>query len=130
MSKIKLSDKLLDKHYVKDVKSPNSILTYKNNLLKIGAKATFKKTFQKIKKSSKEFVWVLKPSQAQMSAVLLARLLGKKFLWIQNFENPPVPNFFTRLLLNQVDEILVSSRAQAKKLHALGVDRPKIKLTR
>jgi len=113
---------------VKDVKSLNSILTYKNNLLIITAKATFKKTFQKIKKSPKEFVWVEKPIVSQMAAALLIRLIGKKFLWIQNFENPPVPNFFARLLLNQADEIMVDSRRMAAKLKSLGVEKPKIKL--
>ena len=97
-------------------------------MLIITAKATFKKTFQKIKKSPKEFVWVEKPIVSQMAAALLIRLIGKKFLWIQNFENPPVPNFFARLLLNQADEIMVDSRRMAAKLKSLGVEKPKIKL--
>lgn len=113
---------------MKEVKSLNSILTYKNNLLKITAKATFKKTYDKIKKSKKEIIMLQKPDPAHMTAALLTRLLGKKFLWIQNFENPPIPNFLARLLLNQSDEILVSSRRAAAKLKSLGVEKPKIKL--
>jgi len=113
---------------VKNVKSLNFILNYKNDLLIITAKATFKKTFQKIKNCKKEIVWIQKPATAQMAAALLVRLLGKKFLWVQNFENPPVPNFFARLLLNQADEILVGSRRMAAKLKSLGVEKPKIKL--
>jgi len=113
---------------VKDTRPLASILTSNNNLLRITANTTFKKTFQKIKKSHKEFVWVLKPDFAQMMAVMLCRLTSEKFLWIQNFENPPVPNFVVRLLLNQADEILVSSRAEARKLHKFGVEKPKIRV--
>lgn len=75
-----------------------------------------------------DFVWVEKAQAKQMAAVMAAKLLGKKFLWVQSFSNPPVPNFFARLLLNQADTILVSSRKIAAKLHSLGVDKPKIRV--
>jgi len=110
---------------VTNVKFLNSILTSKNNLLIIRANSNFKKTFKRARKNQKEFLLLEKPKANQMSAVLLARLLGQKFLWIQNFENPPIPNFFTRLLLNQSDEIFVSSRKEAAKLNSLGIDKPR-----
>lgn len=96
-----------------------------SNLLVIRANTKFGRTLKKIKKSKKEFVFVEKPKLHQMLAVILARLLGQKFLWIQNFENPPVPNFLTRLLLNQSDEIIVSSRKEAAKLKSFGIDKPR-----
>ena len=65
-----------------------------------------------------------------MTVVLAGRLLGKKFFWLQAFSNPPIPGFFTRLLLNQSDEILVQSRVQASNLKSLGVEKPRIKLIR
>lgn len=108
-----------------NVKFINSILSSKNNLLIIRANSNFKKTFKRIKKSNKEFLFVEKPKANQMFAILLSRLLGQKFLWIQNFGNPPIPNFLTRLLLNQSDEIFVSSRKEAAKLKALGIDKPR-----
>ena len=108
-----------------NVKFLNSIFTSKNSLLIIKANTTFKKTFKKIRKSRKEFLLVEKPKPIQMLAVLIIRLLGQKFLWIQNFENPPTPSFFTRLLLNQADEIFVSSRKEAAKLKTLGIEKPR-----
>ena len=108
-----------------NVKFLNSIFTSHNSLLIIRANSNFKKTFKKIRKSRKEFLLVEKPKPIQMLAVLMLRLLGQKFLWIQNFENPPVPNFFARLLLNHADEIFVSSRKEAAKLESLGIDKPR-----
>lgn len=103
----------------------NSILNSYDNLLIIRSNTNFGKTLKKIKKSNKEFVFIEKPKSRQMLAVITARLTGQKFLWIQNFENPPVPNFLTRLLLNQSDEIIVASRKEAAKLKALGIDKPR-----
>lgn len=108
-----------------NVKFLNSIFTSKNSLLIIKANTTFGKTFKKIRKSRKEFLLVEKPKPTQMLAVLMLRLSGQKFLWIQNFENPPTPSFFTRLLLNQADEIFVDSRKEAAKLKSLGIDKPR-----
>jgi len=108
-----------------NVKYLNSIFSSKNNLLIIKANSNFAKTYKRIKKNNKEFILVEKPKTNQMTAVLLSRLIGKKFIWIQNFSNPPVPNFLARLLLNQSDEIFVSSRKEAAKLISLGIDKPR-----
>lgn len=108
-----------------NLKFLNSIISSKSNLLVIRANSNFKKTFKRIRKSQNELILVEKPRARQMFAVLVNRLLGKKFLWIQNFENPPVPGFLARLLLNQSDEIFVSSRKEAAKLKGLGVDKPR-----
>ena len=109
-----------------DVKTINSILNSKDNLLTVQANNNFKKILKKINRSKdKDFVWIQKPKANQMAAVLISRLLGKKFLWVQNFENPPVPSFFDRLLLNQADEIFVESRKEALKLKNLGIDKPR-----
>ena len=108
-----------------NVKFLNSIFASHNSLLIIRANTTFGKTFKKIRKNQKEFLYVEKPKANQMAAVMLSRLLAQKFLWIQNFENPPIPNFFARLLLNQSDEIFVSSRREAAKLKSLGIDKPR-----
>lgn len=62
-----------------------------------------------------------------MTAVLMARLMGKKFLWIQGFTNPPKPNFLSRLLLSQADKIIVKSKSVADKLTAFGIDKTKIR---
>ncbi len=115
---------------VTNVKFLNSTILSKNNLLTIRANNNFKKTFKRIRKSKKEFLLVEKPKSNQMFAVLISRLLGKKFLWIQNFENPPIPNFWKRLLLNQADEIFVSSRKEAAKLNSLGIDKPRKRIKR
>lgn len=111
------------------VKILTSILNSPRNLLIIKGKATFDKTFTKIAKSkNSEFVWVKKPQAVQMAAVILARISGKKFLWIQSFSNPPEPSFICRLLLNQADEIIVSGSALARKLRRFGIDKPKIRI--
>ena len=81
-----------------------------------------------MKRKKLDFVFVAKTNTAQMSAVLCAKLMGKKFLWVQSFANPPVPGFFTKLLLNQTDTILVSTKKMAAKLHSFGVDKPKIRI--
>lgn len=65
-----------------------------------------------------------------MTAVLLKRLLGKKFIWIQGFANPPKPNFISQLLLSQADRILVKSKKEAAKLKDLGIKFEKIRLPR
>lgn len=109
----------------------NQFFNSKASLLRIKANSSFAKTLKKVFKSKKaDFVWVEKPKPLQMSAVLLNKIIGKKIFWIQSFSNPPVPNFFARLLLNQADEILVESRRIAAKLKSLGVEKPKIKLIR
>lgn len=107
----------------------NQLFKSHSSLLKIKVNSSFAKTLKKIFKSKKaDFVYLQKPNALQMLAVLISRLSGKKFFWIQSFSNPPVPNFSARLLLNQSDEILVTSRQMAIKLRGLGVEKPKIKL--
>lgn len=98
-------------------------------MLSIGANTSFKKTLKKINHNKKaDVVWVQKPNPTQMSAILTARLAGKKFLWIQSFSNPPTPGLFTKLLLNQSDTIFVSSKKMAAKLRGFGVNKPKIRI--
>lgn len=113
------------------VKILSNILNSQANILTIKGEAPFAKTFSKIIKSKNiDFVWIQKALPAQMAAVVVTRLAGRKFLWIQSFSNPPEPSFITRLLLNQADEILVKSRAMAAKMKKFGVDKPRIKLLR
>lgn len=115
---------------MKNVKLLNSILN-PNNTLTLGASTSFKKILERLNKSKHfEAVWVKKPNASQMAAVILIRLTGKKFMWIQGFSNPPVPSFFTRLMLNQADIIVVSSAKNIRKLKNFGVDKPKIKINR
>ena len=113
------------------VKILTSILNSPRNLLIIKGKTTFDKTFTKIINSkNSQFVWVKQSVATQMAAVILARIIGKKSLWIQSFSNPPEPSFVCRLLLNQADEIIVSGSALARKLKKFGIDKPKIRLLR
>ncbi|OGD84157.1 hypothetical protein A2165_02910 [Candidatus Curtissbacteria bacterium RBG_13_40_7] len=113
------------------VKTPKLVKTLRPYLLTIKAKTSFSKSFSKILNSKrKDFVWVRQAKSGQMFAVLLARLLGKKFFWIQNFTNPPPPNFLARLLLTQADRIVVGSQKLANKLKFLGIDKSKIKVQR
>lgn len=111
-----------------NVSKPTLLLSSKN-VLHIGRKYSFKKIFKKIHRSKDvDVVWLEYSHPAQMSAVLITQLMGKKFLWIQNFENPPIPGFFTKLLLNQVDIIYVNNKKLAAKLHNFGIDKPKIRI--
>ena len=65
-----------------------------------------------------------------MIAVLLLKILGKKFFWVQNYKNPPVPNFFARLLISQADRILVKDKKEAGQLKSFGIEKSKIKIER
>lgn len=113
---------------MENVKKNTTILSSKN-VLRLGRNTSFKKIIKKIHKNKKaDVVWLEKPNPIQMTAVLVSQLMGKKFLWVQNFENPPVPGFTTKLLLNQTDIIYVKSRKLASKLHNFGVDKPKIRI--
>lgn len=106
-----------------------SLLNPQKNLLVIKANYPFKKTFKKITKAKKiDFVFVEKANINQMFALLISRISGKKFIWIQAFSNPPTPNILARILLNQTDTILLSSKKLAGKLRGLGVDKPKIRI--
>ena len=112
--------------YVKTAK-PDLILS--PNLLAIKANTTFGQTLSKIQKAANlDFVYVRRPIIHQMAAVLLKRLTGKKFIWIQGFSNPPRPNFFSTLFLAQADRILAKSQKEITKLKDLGIKFDKIKL--
>ncbi|MDO8487074.1 MAG: hypothetical protein Q7S45_02175 [Candidatus Curtissbacteria bacterium] len=112
--------------YVKNFKP---ILVSHPRILTIKEHTSFGQTFKKIKNRKRfDFIWIQKPKPQQMAAVLLSRLSGKKFFWIQGFENPPVPKFVTRLLLQQSDRIIVSSTHNRYKLWKLGIGGPKIRM--
>lgn len=107
----------------------NRLISFKNNLITLKVNSSFAKSIKKILKSKKaDFIFVNKPDLSPMAAVMLSRLLSRKFIWIQSFSNPPEPSFWTKLLLNQTDEILVKSRGDVKKLRRLGVEKPKIRI--
>ncbi|MEK7581517.1 MAG: hypothetical protein AAB512_04490 [Patescibacteria group bacterium] len=113
---------------MENVKKETLVLTSKS-VLTISANTPFKKILKKIKRNKKaDVVLVEKPKASQMAAVLFSRLMGKKFIWAQNFSNPPIPGFYTKLLLNQSDTIFVSSKKMAARLHSFGIDKPKIRI--
>jgi len=97
------------------------------NLLNIRVNSSFIKTYKKIKnKKGMDFVIVEKPKSQQMLAVVLARLMGKKFVWIQRFENPPVADFLEKLLIAQADKVVISSKKEFNKLQEIGVKKNRI----
>lgn len=111
-----------------NVKNFTPILSTKN-VLQIGVNTSFNKILKKLSKNKKaDIVFVEKPDHVQMTAVLISRLMGKKFIWAQHFTNPPVPGFYTKLLLNQTDIIYVANKKLAAKLHNFGIDKPKIRI--
>lgn len=111
-----------------NVNNPKLALTSKTNLLLIRPRHSFSQIFQKIKNSKKrDMVFVEKAKSDQMAAVILSRLLGRKFFWAQGFSNPPIPNFLTKLLLTQADKVIVKSKADGNKLKALGIETAKIR---
>lgn len=113
---------------MENVKKTTLILSSKN-VLRIGRNTSFKKILKKIFKNKKaDAVWLERANSSQMLAVMTSQLIGKKFLWIQSFENPPIPSFLTKLLLNQTDIIYVKNKKLASKLHNFGVDKPKIRI--
>lgn len=113
------------------VKKLHRLLTPKLNLLIIKGSTRFAQTFRKISsQKNSDLVWVARPIATQMAAVLLARLTGKKFIWIQAFANPPTPNFLTRILLSQADRIIVSSKKDVARLKNLGIAKTKIRYQR
>jgi len=111
------------------VKNQKLLLTAHPYILTIKEHTSFGQTFIRIKQSKRlDFLWVQRPEPQQMAAVLLSRLSGKKFFWIQGFQNPPVPKYMTRFLLSQADRILVSSTHYRYKLWKLGISGPKVRL--
>ena len=119
---------ILDTSTVPDVKTVYQIKGFESNLITIKGLTTFGQTFKKIKNSKKvDFVHVTKPVVSQMAAVISLRLLGRKFFWIQGFENPPTATFLTRLLLTQADRIIVTTKVDLNKLKSFGVEKSKIR---
>ena len=113
------------------VKTLDQIQKIKPHLLSFGVKIPFNKIFLNIRKSKNiDFVWLKTPKANQMAAVLIARLLGSKFVWIQNFTNPPTPNFWMRLLLGQADHIITVNQKDVARLIEMGIDKKKVKLQR
>jgi len=113
---------------VENVKKTSLVLSSKN-VLAIRANTSFKKILKKIHNNKKaDYILMEKARPTQMAAILASRLMGKKFIWAQNFSNPPIPSFLTKLLLNQADIVIVSSKKMAAKLHAFGIDKPKIRI--
>jgi len=114
---------------VRYVKNLKPVLTACPNLLTIKASTTFGQTYKKIKKTKLlDFIYVEKPKATQMVAIVINRLLGKKFFWIQSFENPPTPSFITKLLLNQADRIIVEDKKYLHRLKKLGIPSRKLRL--
>jgi len=106
-----------------------SVLKFKVST--IPPRSSFGQTFKKIITSKNiGFVWLNRPKINQMTAVLLLKILGRKFFWVQNYKNPPVPNFFARLLISQADRILVKDKKEAGQLKSLGIEKSKIKISR
>lgn len=101
----------------------------RTNLLQIKDRTSLKQTFKLIKRDKQiDIVWLEKPKIAQMSAVLIHKLLGRKFIWIQSFENPPVANLWEKLLVAQADRIIVTTRKDYNKLRRFGVKMSKVRL--
>ena len=113
---------------MRDVKNISPAKITNPHLLKIKEQTSFTQTLKKLNKSTHDFVWVQKPKTGQMLAVLLARLWGKKFYWLQSFSNPPVPGFFNKLLLSQADRIVVRNRKDMFKLLKFGINKHKIRI--
>jgi len=113
---------------VENVKNTSLVISTKN-VLTIRANISFKKILKKIYKNKKADIVILEKAKSnQMAAILLSRLMGKKFIWAQCFSNPPTPNFPAKLLMNQADTIIVASKKSAAKLHSFGIDKPKIRI--
>src|SRR5438093_583971 len=106
-----------------NVRLLNQILNSKSTLLTIKAQTSFNKTIKKLKERSFDFIIVEKPEALQMTAILIMRLIGHKFFWIQNFENPPIPTLITKILLNQADRIVVENRANYIKVVKFGINK-------
>ena len=112
-----------------NVKTLNNLLNFSQNLLIIKERSSFKKIFHKVKHTKKrEFVYMAKPVPSQMAALILARLSGRNFYWIQGFSNPPKPGFFARILINQADVVLVKSKRVAANLRGLGIEKPNMRV--
>lgn len=110
------------------VKKAKKVSTLKFIISTIPPRSSFGQTLKKITASKNiGFVWLARPKINQMGAVLLLKILGKKFFWIQNYKNPPAVNFFARLLMSQADRILVKNKKDADQLKSFGIEKSKIK---
>jgi len=113
------------------VKKSKRVNTLKVKVLNISVRSSFGQTFKKIISSKNtNFVWLAKPKTNQMAAVLLWRIFGRKFFWVQNFSNPPAPNFISRLLISQADRIMAKDKKEANQLKSFGIEKSKIKYAR
>lgn len=101
-----------------------------SNLLKIKDDTTLAQTLKQIRVKTPDYIILEKPNASQMTAVLISRLAGKNFVWIQGFGNPPTPNILTKLLLTQADRIVAKNKKDIRKLIDLGIKKSKIKLQR
>lgn len=98
-------------------------------VLTIKEHTSFGQTFKKIRKSKNtDFVLLEKPKGRQMIAALILKMAGRKFFWVQNFSNPPIPNLFAKMLISQADKILVKDKKNFFKLKSYGVKTSKIHL--
>ena len=114
---------------MQNVKKPQLARKLRQDLLQIKEHTTFAQTFKIIKSDKQiDIVWVKKPKAAQMWAVLLHRLGGQKFRWIQNFENPPAASLWSKILISQADRIIVSSRRDYNKLKRFGINPQKVRI--
>lgn len=105
----------------------NLYLSARTHILKIKEQTSFGQTFQKIKKiKSADFVLIDKAKSPQMLAALILKLAGRKFFWIQNFSNPPVPSLLAKMLISQADNIVVESKKDLYKLKSFGISPAKI----
>jgi len=113
------------------VKKSKRVSTLKFKVSTIPPRSSFGRTFKKITASKNiSFVWLAKPKINQMTAVLLLKISGRKFFWVQNYKNPPVPNFFARLLISQADRIMVKDKKEKDQLKSFGIEKSKIKIER
>jgi hypothetical protein len=99
-----------------------------SQILTIKEHTSFGQVLTKIKKiKNTDFVVIEKPKIGQMAAVLLLKIAGKKFIWLQNFSNPPIPNVFAKLLLSQADSIVVRDKKNYYRLRSYGIKSTKIR---
>ncbi|MEK9146701.1 MAG: hypothetical protein AAB639_00720, partial [Patescibacteria group bacterium] len=108
------------------VKTPTIISKLRSTFLVMKDKKSLASTLKLIKSKNPDYLIIEKPHASQMAAALLLRLAGKKFIWIQNFQNPPVPNFFSKILLAQADKIIVANLGDLNKLKSWGIKKSKI----
>lgn len=111
------------------VKTPQPASELRPHLLQIKEHTPFGQTYSIIRKEKQlDIVWVKKPDPAQMSAVLLHKLTGRKFHWVQSFENPPVASTWSKILISQADRIIVTTRRDYNKLKRFGVNINKVRV--